>query len=519
MSVLDPLATQGNQAKTALLVGAATISLLLYAVGTAIYRLWFHPLAKVPGPKYMAVWDVPSQWRSFITMDMVRHAAVLHRKYGPIVRIGPDRLAIEGSVSWPEVYGVRSSSAENEFQKIPGLAFPNDHMALLGAGRDDHRRQRRQMGHAFSSSALHEQEAIITRYVDKFMEEITLRAKAGEPLNMVDWLNFTTFDIIGDLAFADTFHSLDGDTTFVKNIFRGVEGSAYRRFWIQFPMLKLPLMWKVGRKELAAATAAGEENFRLGRLKGQARMAMGAEPRDGRRDFATYMLRKGKDGESVLSDAEVQTLSSVLVIAGSETTATALSGFTFFIATHAEKRRVLEEEIRTAFADEADITMTRTGQLEYLAAVIEETLRLYPPSASMPPRASPGAMVHGQWVPRGTRIQVFQQATNRNPDSFVDPDSFEPERWLKPTHPRYNPRFSHDKREVVKPFSAGPRDCIGKNLAYAEVRVIIARLLYRFDIELMPGQERWMDDQRAAFVWIKGPLEVRLKPSAGAAWD
>ncbi|KAK8070727.1 cytochrome P450 [Apiospora hydei] len=480
MTLLDALATQGSLTKPANMMGAVTISLILYVVSTIIYRLWFHPLAKVPGPKYMALWDVPSQWRSFITMDMVRHATVLHRQYGPLVRIGPDRLAIEGSVSWPEVYGVRSSRADNEYSKVPGLAFPNDHMALLGAGRDDHRRQRRQMGHAFSSSALHEQEAIITRYVDKFMDAITARARAGEALNLVDWLNFTTFDIIGDLAFADTFRSLDGDTTFVKNIFRGVVGGAYRRFWVQFPMLK---------------------NFRLGRVKGQARMAMGAEPKDGRRDFATYMLRKGKDGESVLSDAEVQALSSVLVIAGSETTATALSGFTFFIGTHAEKRRVLEEEIRNSFADEAEITMTSTGHLEYLNAVIEEMLRLYPRRR------------------RSRHELVFQHATNRNPDSFADPDSFEPERWLGPNHARYNPRYAGDKREVVKPFSTGPRDCIGKNLAYAEMRVIICRLLYRFEIELLPGQERWMDDQKAAFVWVKGPLVVRLKPHVGAVLD
>ncbi|KAK8092929.1 hypothetical protein PG999_014516 [Apiospora kogelbergensis] len=515
----DPLITQGTHENATLLVGAVAISIAIYIAAIAIYRLWFHPLAKAPGPKHMAIWDVPGQWSSFIKMDMVKQAPLLHRKYGPIVRIGPDRLSMDGSVCWPEVYGIRSTSDQNEFSKIRGFTFTNDHLALIGANREDHRRQRRQVNHAFSSSALHEQEAIIVQYVDKFMDKITERAKRGEPVNIVDWLNFTTFDIIGDLAFADSFHSLDGNTAFVKNIFRGVTGGAYRRFLIQFPLFKLPLMLLLGAKELAVATEAGEENFRVGRLKGQARMAMGAEPKDGRRDFATYMLRKGKDGEPVLSEGEVQGLSSALVVAGSETTATALSGFTFLITTHAEKRRALEDEIRAAFADEADITMTGTGHLEYLNAVIEETLRLYPPAATLPPRTSPGAEVHGLWVPRGTIIHTYQSATNRNPDSFTDPDAFEPERWLRPSHPRYNSRFAGDKREVMKPFSNGPRDCVGKNLAYTEMRVIISRLLYRFDIELLPGHERWMDNQKASFVWIKGPLEVKLKPRAGVTLD
>ncbi|KAK8876904.1 cytochrome p450 3a17 [Apiospora arundinis] len=519
MTALHPLTTQGTHMNTALLVGAVAISLAIYAIGTIIYRLWLHPLAKVPGPKYMAVSDVPGQWISYINLDMVRQATVLHRKYGPIVRIGPDRLAIEGSISWPEVYGIRSTSDQDEFSKIPDFAIPNDHLALLGANRENHRRQRRQMNHAFSSAALHEQEAVIMQYIDKFMDKITERAKRGEALNIVDWLNFTTFDIIGDLAFADSFHSLDGDTTFVKNIFRGSIGTSYRRFLWQFPLLKLPLMMVIGAKELAVATAAGKENFKMGRLKGQARMAMGAEPKDGRRDFATYMLRKGKDGESVLSDEEVQTLSSVLVIAGSETTATALSGFSFLITTNLEKQQILAEEIRSAFTDETDITLTGTGHLEYLNAVIEETLRLYPPAAALPPRVSPGAELHGLWVPRGTKIHVYQNATNRNPDHFKDPDSFEPERWLNPNHPRYNPRFASDKKQLVKPFSNGPRDCIGKNLAYTEMRVIISRLLYRFDIELLPGQERWMSKQKSSFIWVKGPLEVKLKPRAGITLD
>jgi cytochrome P450 len=113
--------------------------------------------------------------------------------------------------------------------------------------------------------------------------------------------------------------------------------------------------------------------------------------------------------------------------------------------------------------------------------------------------------------PLQTIIQTWQTSTNLNPDSFADAHSFEPERWLTPEHPLYEPRFAHDKKNVVKPFSNGSRDCIGKNLAYSEMRVIICRILFRFDMELMPGQEKWLESQLAAFLWMKGSLMVRFK--------
>lgn len=67
-------------------------------------------------------------------------------------------------------------------------------------------------------------------------------------------------------------------------------------------------------------------------------------------------------------------------------------------------------------------------------------------------------------------------------------------------------------KAVFNPFSTGPRDCIGKNLAYAEIRLIMSRLLWNFDIELVDGYEKWNENQRVFFVWQKGPLMVKLHP-------
>lgn len=107
-------------------------------------------------------------------------------------------------------------------------------------------------------------------------------------------------------------------------------------------------------------------------------------------------------------------------------------------------------------------------------------------------------------------VTVYQTSTFRNPANFAEPDSFRPERWLPATHPLYNPMFANDNHECFRPFSFGVRDCIGKNLAYSELRVVISRILHRFDYTLEPGQEGWLDNARVFVVWEKPGVKVRL---------
>ncbi|KAK6218296.1 hypothetical protein LQW54_002824 [Pestalotiopsis sp. IQ-011] len=79
----------------------------------------------------------------------------------------------------------------------------------------------------------------------------------------------------------------------------------------------------------------------------------------------------------------------------------------------------------------------------------------------------------------------------RLPQHRVESEEFKPQRWLSQKHPLYEGRFEQDNKAVFKPSSHGPRDCIGKNLAYAELRLITCRLLYRFDFDLVGDHTTW----------------------------
>ncbi|KAL1793786.1 hypothetical protein ACET3X_008768 [Alternaria dauci] len=452
---------------------------VVYALGLAVYRLYFHPLRKFPGPKHFAISGLPLAIENQLRGRFTKKILEYHEKYGDIVRTGPNHLSMNGTIGWPEVFG-HSRGGRAEFSHWDDFYQIGDksNQSIFPTDRESHRRQRRLLAHAFSDAAIKEQEALIRQYVDKLFVQLRKQATLQEPTDMLKWYNFTTFDIIGDLAFGEPFHCLEDSDyhPFIAMIFVGI------------------------RKR--------REQKEMSREKTERRIALGPAP-DGRKDFLTYILRH--NDEKGMSHEEILANSDALIIAGSETTATALSGLTYWITTNPQALKTLQDEVRAAFSTEEEITMVSTGHLKYLNACIEEALRLYPPVVETPPRISPGEYVNGHYIPKGTFITIHQWAVHHNPNNFSLPDTFKPERWLSPDHPLYDPQFSADKKAAFQPFSFGPRNCIGKNLAYAELRLIAARFFWNFDIALHPDSSGWPDKQRVFTLWEKIPLMVQLK--------
>ena len=109
-----------------------------------------------------------------------------------------------------------------------------------------------------------------------------------------------------------------------------------------------------------------------------------------------------------------------------------------------------------------------------------------------------------------TRVGVHQLAAYHSPLNFHDPLSFHPERWLPEEYNDSSSPFHDDRRDVHKPFSYGRRDCIGRNLAFLEMRLIIALLVWNFDLELGEGMDGW-EKQKIFGLWEKPPLKVHIR--------
>lgn len=119
-----------------------------------------------------------------------------------------------------------------------------------------------------------------------------------------------------------------------------------------------------------------------------------------------------------------------------------------------------------------------------------------------------GNIIAGRFVPPRTLVGISQKACFSSIENFRDPDKFAPERWLG------DERYKDDRKKALQAFSVGPRNCIGMNLAYAEMRIILARLLWNFDMELCEESKDWVDGMKVFMIYQRKPLMVKLTPEA-----
>lgn len=263
---------------------------------------------------------------------------------------------------------------------------------------------------------------------------------------------------------------------------------------------------------------AKSQNEHQATVKDMVRKRINKTEYDHRGDFMDHIMR-AKTAQAELTDAELAANADLLMIAGSETTATLLAGVTYLLLSNPFKLHRVITEVRSAFSTAESITFaTATSRLPYMLACLTEALRLYPPvpivifRETLPTQPA-GTLISGHTVPPNTKVGVPQLAAYHSSRNFHRPTSFLPERWLPAATQDATSEFYADRRDVHRPFSTGPRDCIGRNLAFHEMRIIMARLLWEFDLALEDEEEMnggWRD-QKVRIFWDKKPLMVRLK--------
>lgn len=162
---------------------------------------------------------------------------------------------------------------------------------------------------------------------------------------------------------------------------------------------------------------------------------------------------------------------------------------------------------------EEDIRFNDLVKLPYMTAVIEEGLRMFPSAPIGFVRTVPegGDTICGEHIPGGTTVSVCMWAATKSERNFQDPYVFRPDRWLG--------REGHtiDKLGASNPFSLGPRGCIGRNLSYMEMRLIIGKLLWHNDVEMYGDNEVWNPKNEYENMvvynnWIKPSLKLKLTP-------
>ncbi|CAG9975461.1 unnamed protein product [Clonostachys byssicola] len=469
-----------------------------YIVSLAAYNLLFHPLRRYPGPRLWAISRIPYA-RMQMSGKAHRIILQLHQIYGDVVRIAPDELSFLSPDAWNEVMGHRKRG-EEENSKDPDFWKTQKH-SVISANREDHSRMRRILSHGFSSQSMQAQQPLIQSYVSLLIQRIHEASNGGSlPLEMTSWYNWTTFDIIGDLAFGEPFGCLENAKyhPWVSLIFDRIQGNAFNSVIRKFPCSEFLIKMLVSKE----AARKFRTHFELTKEKVEKRLAI----EEVRHDFMATMTNTNE--KLKLTYPELLDNASILIIAGSETTATTLSAVTYLLSVNKEILRKLTDEVRSSFNTEDDIHLLSVQKLNYMLAVLNETLRLFPPVPNAIPRKAPagGNTIFGRHVPPDTILGIWQWPMYHSPEHFLEPESFIPERWLD------DPRFVNDRKEAFQPFSFGPRKCLGRNLAFAEMRLILARIIWNFDLSVDPRSEDWLQKNESFSLWKKPDLYIYFSP-------
>ncbi|KAI2615409.1 isotrichodermin C-15 hydroxylase [Hypoxylon sp. NC1633] len=463
-----------------------------------VFNVFLHPLRKYPGDRWGVASRLPYLWAKFHGTATHRSKR-LHDKYGDVVRIAPDTLSYSTSQAWSDIYGPKQSKMRGNIPKDP-LFLTGTPESLVGADEENHRRIRRFAAPGFSERSVALQYDLLERYTALFISRLRDESTRHGEVDFVYWINALTTDIIGELAFGENFGGLESGEVhpWLRAIFKFMKLAFLAIELKRFPR------W-VGRlcRLIVTGTMKRPGKVRsFGNDAVQRRMALGTD----RPDLLSSMIKQHEQGK--VSEGEVREAAVTFIIAGSETTATLLSGCLYLLCQNPVIMQKITDIIRSDYTSAADLNFVKLQNHEYLNAVLNEALRLYPPAPdSLFRRTKEPAVVLGEVVPPDTCMTVNLWAANRSPRNFHRPEEFVPERWLKDPPPE----FQNDDRAVAKPFSFGPRDCLGKNLAWAEMRHVLASILWHLDAELLPASRNWIDDSRLYFLWEKPELMMRFK--------
>ncbi|KAL3300186.1 Cytochrome P450 [Colletotrichum asianum] len=416
---------------------AVLLCTVLYATYHVIYNVFLHPLAAFPGP----FWARASLVRPRQTTALLR----------PVVRISPNELSFASVQSWKDIYGHavggKQTMTKSEFYDMYGSGFES---LCVGSERDPkkHSQMKKNLSASFSTKALAQQESIVHSVIDGFIGRLESNGTSEKGLDMTKWFEMVAFDILGEMAFGESFHCIETRKShfwsdmIVEHLFFVTVLDNLRRY---------PILDALGRRLLPRLTAASKRIWEA-RLFDKC-IGEGEEWGSIPRGDDSSCVNFGVSLQGFQLDEHIQA-DNGRSIAGGETVATFLAAVTFFLLKNPATYLKLQHEIRSNYSSLNEITAMSAQQLPYLQAVISEGLRMYPPGSQGFPRTCPGSTIDGHWVPKGTEVYTSAWTVTHDEQNFHRPYDFIPERWIGTNRV--------DNLEASQPFSLGPRGCLGK---------------------------------------------------------
>ncbi|XP_028398126.1 cholesterol 24-hydroxylase-like [Dendronephthya gigantea] len=345
------------------------------------------------------------------------------------------------------------------------------------------RKRRTLMNPAFHRKCLKDFMSNFNNVCDRFLAHMETVSDCGKPTSMVHEFAKVTLEAISQVSFNINTNAIElPDSPFpdaIRNYLQGVQDN-----------INIPLN----------PTLLALFQFKLFQNENIKRQISAAQfLRKFANDCITARMKDIADGKVVPDD-----LLSILIkhdswslvdkidefitifIAGQETTANALSFALYEIILNPCIEKKILNEVNEVLGERDYVEFDDLTKLKYLGQVFEESLRKFPVVSSPSRSLMKSLTVGGYYIPEGISVHTMQMFFGRNPEIWKDPEVFNPDRFANVEN---MPNFTM----THFPFSLGPRNCIGQTFAKFESKVIMAKLLRKFQFRLLPGQTDQMD--------------------------
>ncbi|XP_078516273.1 cholesterol 24-hydroxylase-like isoform X1 [Lissotriton helveticus] len=343
---------------------------------------------------------------------------------------------------------------------------------LTSTDNDRWYKQRRIFDPAFSRSYLMGLMGTFNEKAETLMEKLEGLSDGKTEVSMLDLMSRLTLDVIAKIAFGLEINSLEDDQTpFPKAISNVMKGLISTRE----PFIRLfPGNWNYVKEV--------QESIRLLRRTGKECIERRRKAIENGEEIPVDILTQILKSEALEEYCDEETMLDNFVtffLAGQDTTANQLS-FAVMLLSHAPHAlEKAQAEVDDIIGSKRDIDYDDLGKLQYVTQVLKETLRIYPTAPGTSRLVEEDTVIEGIKIPAETVLIFNMYVMGRMGEFFQDPLEFNPDRFSPEAPKPYYTYF---------PFSLGPRSCIGQIFAQMEAKVVMAKLLQRYEFELVPGQ-------------------------------
>ncbi|KHN95024.1 Cytochrome P450 family protein [Metarhizium album ARSEF 1941] len=481
-------------------VSLTLLGIVAVTLQVVVYRLTFHPLAKVPGPKWAATSNF---WyaRQIAQGRMAQLGLEMHRKYGDIVRIGPNEVWFNTTEAFDQIYCTGKGFEKSDFYLATALTRPSidwkfnanfeDTLDLLSErNMKRYRLQRRLIGRVYSAANVAKYEDALTAALERVVKRLS--DLDGKEIDLKEWMHIITVECLG-AAVLSWSPGLLRDGTDWATLSHSFQGWRRKCLFGVFPAMKKmeQLSPSLGRAfaSLWGVTYRPPPTFK-----------------------PFFPLRKDRPE---FNEAYLRKMAVTNFGAGHETLASTLTASVAMIASHMDVQEQVIRELRTAEADGA-LAYATSNHLPFTRAAIREAMRLYPVVPMSLPRKTPptGMHVHGLSVPANTTVGCSPISLHRREDIYgASPDLYNPGRWLRGHAGDETAAVATPSVRMMDKYSlnwgGGSRSCPGRSLAELVVLQVIATLFGKFEVKAKIPPDA---DKEAYFLFVLSGVKVKFLP-------